>query len=251
MNLRSQPKHTILSPAAWVSRATGGIAILALFSLVLGWFVLAARDQGQNWIWWSGLAWITPVLLTWLALRLGLLHIERAAHFYLLAAALFTLAILPLVDAAFRLFSEGIGETVWPVAVLIAAGVVILIWLRLSVTAKRLSLTEQNNISSKRLDPVEATWNVNALLLLNQSGPRDQQRSQGMQSLAAIAAAIILYVLRQVGALDSPITMGGIMLVLALTILVAVAGHHAGIAYQLMKWEQKWNKTICLTTGST
>ena len=72
-----------------------------------------------------------------------------------------------------------------------------------------------------------------------------------MQSLAAIAAAIILYVLRQVGALDSPITMGGIMLVLALTILVAVAGHHAGIAFQLMKWEQKWNKTISLTTGST
>ena len=160
-------------------------------------------------------------------------------------AALTTLAVVPAVEASFRLFLMGLGPIVWPIAILTLAGALVLAWFYISDAVKRLALAEQNNVSCGRLDPANATWNIVAPLFWSLSQQPAHKPRAGIQGLAALAGAISLAILGQLGLLRSPLTWGSFLLLFGLVIFV-VAMKSATIGIQLLRWEHKWNRKIHL-----
>ena len=115
-------------------------------------------------------------------------------------------------------------------------------------TMKGLSLAEQRNINSHRIDPNNGTWNINAPLWLNLTSPQENYGKPGMRGLIAVGGAGVLLILQLFGISDSLFLVPIFMLLLAFGILIGVVGRHAGFAVQLNRWEKKWGKTIRLET---
>jgi len=242
--------HSHIPVSQRVFRAVSAGVLLAGIFAAFGWFtVLMDPALLRMGVWWSGIAWVLPAAVAWALIVFGLLRAQRAGLYYIGSALMFMFAVMPLLDAALRVFITAAGPIVWLFAVSFLVALGLIIWLRIRTIVRLLASLERRIISAHRLDPDLNTWNMTAppLLDIDAGYQPAKKTSFATLGLSVAAGALVIFFSKQFGIDKSPYLFGALDLILTSIILVFAACPLAALSVQLINCDRKWNKRIQLS----